>query len=247
MAAVVGVDRRDAGQRGGQSRRADSDPRQAGPCPHLGDRPLERDASLDEEHDTRGDLLGFRELLRREEHGAAALGEAHDVGEERATRGCVHSRRRLVEEERVRTARERERHGEAPTLPAGQASRVAIGEGLQVETSECRLRGVRAREMGSDEVDDLADADRRREEDLLQHRADMSARRGSAWIPIEELCAAPVGTTEAEEDRHRRRLARTVRPEQCEDLAPAQLEVDAVERSYCAERLDDAVEARDAG
>ena len=56
--------------------------------------------------------------------------------------------------------------------------------------------------------------------------------------------AADVGTAKSEHDRDGRRLAGAVWAEKREDLARTKLDIDTVERTRGAERLDDPVEAR---
>ena len=101
--------------------------------------------------------------------------------------------------------------------------------------------------MRPDEVDRLAHAEPGREPDLLQDSADPPTRGRLARVEPEELRASRVEPAEAEQDRHGRRLAGAVRAEQREDLAAAELEVDAVERRDVAEGAASTLETGDDG
>ena len=86
-----------------------------------------------------------------------------------------------------------------------------------------------------------------REPDLLQDRADSSARGRLARVEAEEVRASGVEPAEAEQDGHGGRLAGAVRAEHGEDLAAAELEVDGVERRDVAEGAASTLETGDDG
>ena len=83
----------------------------------------------------------------------------------------------------------------------------------------------------------------------LEHDADPPSPveiRGR-WIGAEHLHLTRIALSVALQDLDRRRLAGAVRTEQTEDLAGAELEVDALQRFELAIRLGQAANADDRG
>src|SRR6185503_21333766 len=161
----------------------------------LGHGALEHGTSLREEHDTGRELLRLGELLRRQKDGASRRGELGQISKQRAPRARVQSRGRLVEEEQLGVAGERERDGEPSTLAAGESTGVPIRGRGEIEPLEDPLGRGGSRKVRADEVDGLADAQTRREADVLQHGTDRPARRGVARVATAELDPARVGPT----------------------------------------------------
>ena len=96
--------------------------------------------------------------------------------------------------------------------------------------------------MRADEVDGFPDAEPRWEAHVLEHRPDAPSGSGFPGVPTVELYPTAVGPAQAEHDRDGRRLARTVRAEQRDDLPAPKLERDRVERLHRRERLGHAGE-----
>ena len=84
-------------------------------------------AGLDQ-HDAVGESVGLLEVVRREQHAAAALVRVTRTASQTALRRLeVEAGRRLVEHDEPRVAGEGERDSDASTLAAGQSSELAGG------------------------------------------------------------------------------------------------------------------------
>ena len=77
-----------------------------------------RTMTLAHDGDAVGELLGLVEVVRREEHGLAERAEGADHLPRRAPRRGVEARRRLVEEDELGIADERDAEVEPPLLAA---------------------------------------------------------------------------------------------------------------------------------
>ena len=121
-------------------------------------RPLGDDPAAGDDRDAVGELLGLVHVVRREEDGLAERAQPVDHVPGGAARRRVEARRRLVEEDQLRVADQRERDVEPPPLPARELRRERVG--LLVEPDErdrlvdvarlevvagVELRGTRAR------------------------------------------------------------------------------------------------------
>ena len=184
----------------------------------VGDEP----AVLDDRH-VLAQALDELELVAGEDHGhpaRRALGEhaAHHVDA-----GRVEPGERLVEHEHLRVVdegdaeldpllvAERERL-HAVAGPLGQAEALDPGVGR-------RVRVAGGEPVEPREVDELvADAHLRVQAALLRHVAEAAARRGVDRAALPEDLAR-VGLEDAEDDPHRGRLARAVRPHEAEHPA----------------------------
>ena len=92
------------------------------------------------------------------------------------------------------------------------------------------------------QLDELAHVERLREADLLEDCPDGPAGRRLAGVETVEVRASAVRAAQPEHGRHRGGLAGAVRPQQREHLAPAELEIDSVERPDRPEGLDHTLE-----
>src|SRR5205085_8101122 len=84
----------------------------------LARRPEPDDDAVAQDGDAVGELLGLVEVVRREEDGLPELAEGADHLPRRAPRRRVEARRRLVEEDELGIADERDAEVEAPLLTA---------------------------------------------------------------------------------------------------------------------------------
>ena len=198
---------------------------------------LRRSAELD---DLAGDehghpirkLLGFVEVVRGQQNRLAEPAQRADELPRVSSRGGIEPGCRLVEEDELGIADERDSEVEPALLAAGERLHPCVA--LVVEADEVdRLVHV-ARMLvvpGEDRVH-LADGQARPELRRLEDDADplLEAALSGAGIEAEHLDLAAVTLSVALEDLDGRRLAGAVRPEEAEDLTRRNLEVDPAHR-----------------
>src|SRR3954470_583107 len=192
------------------ARRARAEP---GRRPHLEDPPL-----LDDRHAV-AQRLGLVEVVRRQQHRLAEVLQRADRRPGVAPRGGVESRRRLVEEDQLRVADEREREVQAAKLAAGERAGQRVALLAQPGDLEHLVDVARVGVERGPVRDGLAHADvavhpRRLQDD--PHPLAQRARAALGILPEDRDDAArprPV----ALEDLDGRGLARAVGPEQAED------------------------------
>jgi hypothetical protein len=197
-----------------------------------------------EDGDPVGELVGLVEVLRGQEDGDAAGREVADAVPHLPAAARVEPGRGLVEEDhprrpgqrhrqveaaahptRVRRDRARGRVGQVeaieqlchPTPPGAAAEMVQVGHQLQVLLA-CE-QVVDRRELAGDP-------------DRGPHPIRIADHVVTGYAHL-----AGVGRNQRRQDPHDRRLAGAVRPEQREDRARRDLEVDPVEDDLAAERL----------
>src|SRR5207248_7038381 len=100
----------------------------------LGRPPFAHDLACAQDGDAVGELLGFVEVVRREQDRFAERAQVADRLPGGAARAGVEARRRLVEEDQLRIADERKREVESALLSARQ--RAHAGTGLLGEADE---------------------------------------------------------------------------------------------------------------
>src|SRR5689334_9494469 len=135
--------------------------------------------------------------MGRQEDGSAVRAVVLDLCPDRAAGLDIQARRRLVEEDRVRLAGERERDRKPPPLSAREPSRLPPRNLLEREPLEQVVGTGREREMRADEVDDLTDTERRRKARFLWRRPHGEPRVRPARIEAEDVGAALVWAPEA--------------------------------------------------
>ena len=156
---------------------------------------------------------------------------------------------RLVQKQDARLDRQRPRQRNALALTARQLARVAVGEPVELHQiqqfldarADTRLvLAHRARLHAQAESDVFKHRHMAEQRIVLEHESDM-ALAGSAGerILAVERNLAGVGPIQPGDDAQQRGLARTRRPEQRQQFAIGDLQIDAVERGKCAESLDD--------
>ena len=133
----------------------------------------------------------------------------------------VEARRRLVEEEDLRVARERAGDGQALALAAGELADARVALLLEREVGQQLLGIAAARVERAEELERLEDRELLGEPALLERDAEPLAQLPlvAAPAPAEDRDLARVGPRQALEDLDRRRLAGAVGPEQAEALA----------------------------
>ena len=191
-------------------------------------RPDAHDPPFAQDGDAVGELLGLVEVVRREEDGLAERAERADHLPRRAARLRVEAGGRLVEEDEVGVADERDAEVEPPLLAARERldprARLLLEPDERDHLVDVPRRAVVA---GEDRVR-LAHGEVRPELGLLQDDADPLAevRPRPLGIVSEHAHLAGVALAVALEDLDGRRLAGAVRPEEAEDLSLLDREVD---------------------
>jgi hypothetical protein len=197
----------------------------------LARRALREDPAVLDDRHAIGQRLGLVEVVRGEQDGLAEIAQrAHDLPGG-APRRRVEARRRLVEEDQLGVADERQREVQPAPLAARESARAAVGGLLQAGQLDRLLHaaggGVEAREV----LDRLAHGQVRVGAAALEHDADPAAQLGRAQgrVVAEHRDLAAVAVAVALEDLDGGRLARPVGPEQAVDLAAADRERQAAD------------------
>jgi hypothetical protein len=194
--------------------------------------------------DALGELVGFLEVLRGEQHRGALVDELADHVPELVAAREVEAGRRLVEEEHRGLRHERRRDVEAPAHAAGVRAQGAVGRIAEREAPQ-QLVGPggdgRSRQLAEDahHAQVLAPGEVRVDRGVLAGEADAPPHGvGLAHhVATEHLGAARVGVQDGGQHPNRRGLAGAVGPEQTEHRAFRHLEVDAVEGRQVAVAL----------
>jgi hypothetical protein len=197
------------------------------------------DAPVAEDGESVGESLGLLHVMRGQEDALAKRPQVADCLPGLAARGRVEAGRRLVEEDELRIADERERKVEASQLSARERAHARFA--LLAETDELdHLAHVSCPlVIAGEELEDLPDGEEgvhgRGLEDDADARPKVAA--GAGRIGAENLHRAFVPAPVALEDLDGRRLAGAVRPEEGEHLARLDAEADPVEDLARAVRL----------
>ncbi len=121
------------------------------------------------------------------------------------------------------------------TLAARQDLGLRVPPFAELEQVDQLIRRTWVRIEAPEQVDDLDHGQLRVERRRLEADADAWLERVGAVgdVEAEDDRLAAVGRPQALEDLDRRRLARAVRPEQAEDLARGDIEIDPVDGLRC--------------
>src|SRR4051794_23915682 len=196
---------------------------------------LEDAALLDDRHAV-AERLRLVEVVRRQQHRLAQSLQRADGAPRGPPRGRVEARRRLVEEDELGVADEREGEVQPAQLAAGQRPRQRVLLALQACDVEHLVDVPGARVEAGPVGDGLAHADVAVHARGLQDDADPLAEGARALLGVvaedrhDAARAAPV----ALEHLDGRRLAGAVGAEEPEDLAAGDLEVHAAHRLVAA-------------
>ena len=142
----------------------------------LGGRPVGDDASAAHEHDAVGVLVGLLEVVRREQHGAAAGGVGADRGPEGAPALDIHARRRLVEDQQARVGQQRHREPQPLLLTARAQADAAVGDLGDAGALHDLGDGPGVGEQARGEFEGLLDRDVLEQAAGLQHGRDEAVR-----------------------------------------------------------------------
>ena len=194
------------------------------------------DPALADQHDPVGVLVGLLEVVRREQHRAALLGVAPDRGPERAAALDVHAGGRLVEEQQGRVGQQRHREPQPLLLTAGALGHLAVGDAGDPGVARTSSTGLRVGEQAGGVGHRLPDL-----RSLIRPpvciTADEAAGDGLPRLQAEHAHLAGRGPRQPEHHVDGRGLAGAVRPEEGDDLALLELEVDAAHGLDLAEGL----------
>ncbi len=140
-------------------------------------RTLADDLSLVDDDDPMSQCIGLLEIVRRQQHRLAALGQRADLLPETAPRLNVHPDGRLIEEDQIGVATQRQTEEHALLLPSAQLAEHSVFDTLQLCDPHNLSHRQRARIVAAEEIEMLAHAKRLRDARHLQHRAHASPRR----------------------------------------------------------------------
>ena len=151
----------------------------------------------------------------------------------------VDARRRLVEDQEPRLVDQRARDHEAALHAAGKRARDLVALVPELQLAQVFLRAL-DRELARNAVEArLVHDDREHllelvEVDFLRHEADAGLRAVELAVDVvaEDGDAAAALLDERHDDADGRRLAGAVRPEQREEIALGDVEVDAAQRLH---------------
>ena len=162
---------------------------------------------------------------------------------QRLARLHVEAHRGFIEEQQFGTSADR--HARTAPGASGRrtACRRAVGELLEREALDHRLRRRRDRVVARHLRDQLARAHDGRQRDFLHHDADAPARFDVLRVLAEQLGRAAIGTLQAEQQGDGGGFAGAIGAEQGEQLAAVHREIETVERGDLAEAFVRALEA----
>jgi hypothetical protein len=213
-------------------RRDERDPGgQAGPRGHLPRRPAQLDPARPQDGDPVGQPLRLVEVVGGEQDRLAQPAEVLDRRPAAQAGLGVEPGGRLVEEDEVRIARQREREVEPPTLAPGQPTDLGVPH--RGELHDLEQVGERARVLvvPAPDLDEFAHAGLAREAAFLEDHPGPLAEPARLRRRVEPQHAdrARGGRPEALQDLQGGGLACAVRAEQAEHLAGSDVEIDAVQ------------------
>jgi len=177
--------------------------------------------------------------MGRQEDRSPVVTEATDDVPGLPARLDVEPGRRLVEQDELGRADERERKRQAPALPAGEAADLPLAQIRHAHEVERRLDIQWRVVVRADEIAHLADAERLWKPHLLRRRADERPRPRAPGVAAEQDGLPRIGPLEAEERADGGRLARPVRAQQRHDLPLVDPKADVGERDDGPEGLAD--------
>ena len=151
------------------------------------------------EHDAVGEGVRLLQVVRREQHRAAAGRPGAGGDPEGATGLDVHRRRRLVQDQQLRVGREREGEADALCLAARELVGLPSGDVGDPCPVEHPVRRLRLRVEVAHQLDQLANGEVRQQTAGLQHRADPAPGRRGARRAAEQVrrCRSRAGSGRA--------------------------------------------------
>ena len=194
-------------------------------------------AGVDDHHPFRGQVR-LLQVVGREQDRLAQGRKVGHLPPEHPPGPDVEGGGRLVEVEQVGVADDGQGEGQPLPLPARQLGDPPLAVALQGRPLEHLPGGQTVGVVGRHQVDDLGDGQALGSVGVLQHRPDPAPDRGR--IGAEDTDGAGAGAAEAQEHLKGRRLARTVRAEDGDDLTLPHPQVDSVDGQNVAEATGEA-------
>src|SRR3954469_600577 len=151
----------------------------------LARRALGEDAAALDDRDAVGERLRLVEVVRGQQDRLPQVAQRADRRPGVAARGGVEARRRLVEEDQLRVADQRQPEVEGPQLAAGQLARLGVVLALQPDQGDDLVGVAGVRVHAAEVLERLADADVVVEARLLQDDAQALAQRARAVAGVE--------------------------------------------------------------
>src|SRR3954452_8211760 len=202
-----------------------------GVAAQLARRPLGEDPPVLDDRHAVGQLRRLVEVVRRQNDRLAQGAQRPDRLPRAPARDRIEAGRGLIQEDQLRIADQRETEIESPPLAARQLARLGLLFALEPDEREDLVRIARSRVEPCEVDERLAHTDVVVEPRLLEDDPHPLAQRARPAAGVEaehpHVAARPLAV--ALQDLDRRRLARTVGPEQPEDLAALHAEVDAAD------------------
>ena len=200
-----------------------------------------------QDHHAVTDPLDLGQEVRVQDHRGPAIPGGPDDRPNVGATDRVERRRRLVEQDQLRFSEERDAQTESLLHALGELADRVVRAVRQPDPVERLLDRAGAtadrhvREPGMQREDFTGGQPGLVPEELGQVadlRADGSVAEGSS----KDAARAPGGSGQAQQQLDRRRLARTVRPEETDELAAPDGQAEPVEGGRAAKGLDDPVE-----
>src|SRR5438067_10039617 len=207
------------------------------------------DPPLAEDGDAVCELLDLVQIVRRQEDRLAERAQGADRLPGPPPGAGIEAGRRLVQEDQLGIADEREAEIEPAPLAAGEPARAGVALLFEPDQPDHFVDRPGALVVAGELGELLGNGEVLVHGGGLEHDADAGApvEAGVGRIDAEHLYLPAVASPVALKDLNRRRLAGSVRAEQAEDLARTELELDALQRFELAVRLRQAVNADDRG
>ena len=202
-------------------------------------RPELHDPSRADHRDAVCELLCLVEIVGGQEDRLAQRAKCADHLPGGPARGRVEPRRRLVEEDEIGVADERDSEVETPLLPARERLDARPPFLLEADELDHLVDVARMGVVAGKEAVDLADRQHGGALGVLQDDADPLSQlpRCVARVVPEHRGLARIPRAVTLQDLDRRRLPGPVRPEEAENLALSNLEADPAERFDAVVRL----------
>ena len=200
-----------------------------------------------------GDAIADRQRFRlvvRDEHGGGTglVEQVHDVGADLRPKVGIETRERLVEQHQPRVRRQRPGERDPLPLAARQLVRVAVAVARQTDRRQPVVGAalaLRTAQRPQAEHDVPAHRQVREQRVLLEHETHVAllgvgAARSVLDEPATDSDLAAIGGVEPGDDAQQRRLATPARPDEREQLAVGDVEIDIDQGARRSERLGDA-------
>ena len=229
----------------GVGRQCERDPRRGlRPAAELVRRALGDDQPVADDRDPIGEVLRLVHVVGGEEDGLSELAEARDDLPRLAASRRVEAGGGLVEEEQLGVADERHCDVETALLAAGELAGAIVRLALEPDEGDRLVDVARGGVVAGVELERLAHGEERLDAALLEDDPDALPPSAVSVLRVDaqdaDLARAPLAI--ALEDLDRGRLPGAVGPEEREDLAGGDRQVDAADGLVRAVRLAQAAD-----